>query len=56
MVVVYAMSNVYNIGNAAVRKSANNNKLIFKLRYNNGLKKVVLMMLSPFDNFKRENF
>ena len=34
MVVVYAMSNVYNIGNAAVRKSANNNKLISKLFFN----------------------
>ena len=37
-------------------KSANNNKLIFKLCCNNVFKKVELMVLSLFDKFKRDNF
>ena len=41
----------HGIGNAAFSKSANN-KLIFKLRCNNFLKKVVqIIVLSLFDKF-----
>ena len=43
-------------GNAAFSKSANNKKLIFKLRCNNVLIQVALVMLSLFDKFKRDNF
>ena len=43
---------------AAFSKSANNNKMIFKLCCNNAFKeaKVELMILSLFDKFKRHNF
>ena len=43
------------IANAAFSKSANNNKLIFKVCCSNVLKKVVIM-LSLFDKFKKNNF
>ena len=40
----------------AFSKSAKNNRLNFKFRWNNDFKKVVLIMSFLFDKFKRDNF
>ena len=44
------------IGNAALNKSANNNKLTFNFVVTMFLKKVALIKSSLFDKFKRDNF
>ena len=49
-------SDVSSTGNAAFSKSAYNNKLILNFVVTMFKKKVILIMLSLCDKFKRDNF